>query len=74
MFTTMAGAWDLLCVLDLPNQKGTVQTAEEYKMEECLKNGKTYTAPPSKPLEQMAHESEDLTYVTKLLSGMWILS
>lgn len=69
MFTTMEGTWDLLCVLDLPNQKGTVQTAEEYKMEECLKNGKTYTAPAAKPPEQVSHEQEDLKFVTNLLSG-----
>jgi hypothetical protein len=69
MFTTMEGTWDLLCVLDLPNQRGTVQTLEEYKLEESLKTGKTYNAPPAKPAEQLSHELEDLKFVTNLLSG-----
>ena len=68
MFATMEGTWDLLCVLDLPNHKGTVQTVEEYKMEECLKNGKQFT-PTSKFPEQVSHEGLDIKFVARLLSG-----
>ena len=73
MFTTMDGTWDLLCVLDLPNGKGTVQTVEEYKMDESVKNGKPYNPPPPKPAEQTSHEQSDLKFVTKLLSGILLL-
>jgi hypothetical protein len=72
MFTTMEGTWDLLCVLDLPNKRGKVQTVEEYKMEECMKSGKNYTAPSPRPPEQTAHEVLDLRFVTNLLSGMCV--
>jgi hypothetical protein len=65
----MEGTWDLLCVLDLPNKRGTVQTVDEYKLEESLKNGKAYNAPPPKPHEELSHEQGDLQFVTKLLSG-----
>lgn len=65
----MEGTWDLLCVLDLPNRKGKVQTVEEYKMDECLKNGKTYNPPPPRPPEHSSHEQLDLKFVSKLLSG-----
>ena len=60
--------WDLLCVLDLPNKRGVVQTAEEHRVEEAAQKGKQYTPPP-RPPEELAHEAADAKFISFVLSG-----
>ncbi|CAE7491469.1 mesA [Symbiodinium microadriaticum] len=61
--------WDLLCVLDLPNKRGVVQTAEEHRAEEAAQKGKQYTPLP-RPLEDTVHESADAKFISFVLSGL----
>jgi hypothetical protein len=60
--------WDLLCVLDLPNKRGTVQTAEEHRIEEAAQKGKQYTPVPCRA-EDVLHEASDAKFFSFVLSG-----
>lgn len=55
--------------MDLPNCKGTVQTAEEHRLEEAQLKGKSYT-PAARLPEEMLHEGLDSKFITKVMSGM----
>jgi hypothetical protein len=70
MFQNRNTWWDLVCVLDLPNGKGTVQTSEEHKMEEAQAKGKSYT-PPIKQPEESQHENIDSKFIGIVLSGIF---
>lgn len=72
MFQQHDSWYDLLCILDLPNKKGTVQTAEERRAEDALQKGKQYTPPPpsSKATEESMHEGADLKFIQSVISGI----
>lgn len=69
MFQQHDNWFDLLCILDLPNKKGTVQTAEERKAEEAAQKGKPYT-PPTRSADDTSHESPDSKFIQSILSGI----
>jgi hypothetical protein len=69
MFQQHDGWYDLLCILDLPNKKGTAQSAEERRAEEAAQKGKPYT-PPSRPAEETSHEAADSRFIQSILSGI----
>jgi hypothetical protein len=69
MFQQHDNWFDLLCILDLPNKKGTVQTAEERRAEEAAQKGKPYT-PPVRSADDTSHESPDLKFIQSVLSGI----
>lgn len=69
MFQQHDNWFDLLCVLDLPNKKGSVQTAEERRAEEAAQKGKPYNPPPKSPDESL-HESVDSKFILSVLSGV----
>lgn len=74
MFQQHDSWYDLLCILDLPNKKGTVQTSEERRAEDALQKGKPYTPPPpsSKMIEESLHEQVDLKFIQCVLSGKYL--
>lgn len=55
-------------MLDLPNKRGTVQTAEEHRIEEAAQKGKPYTPVPPRP-EDILHEPSDAKFFSFMLSG-----
>jgi hypothetical protein len=69
MFQQHDNWFDLLCILDLPNKKGTVQTAEERRAEEAAQKGKPY-APPVRSPDDTSHESPDSKFIQSVLSGI----
>jgi hypothetical protein len=69
MFQQHDGWFDLLCILDLPNKKGTAQSAEERRAEEAAQKGKPYT-PPTRSADESSHEAADSKFIQSILSGI----
>lgn len=69
MFQQHDNWFDLLCILDLPNKRGTVQTSEERRAEEAAQKGKPYN-PPTKSVDETLHESADAKFILSVLSGI----
>jgi hypothetical protein len=69
MFQQHDSWFDLLCVLDIPNERGTVQSAEERRIEEAVAKGKPHTAPSSPSAEEIAADVADCKFVARVISG-----
>lgn len=68
MFQQHDNWFDLLCILDVPNERGIVKSAEECKAEESQQKGKPYNLQPTTPAE-VAIENMDSKFVARVISG-----
>lgn len=68
MFQQHDNWFDLLCILDVPNERGTVKSAEEHRAEEAQQKGKAYQAQPPNSVE-VALEMLDSKFIARVISG-----
>lgn len=81
MFQQHDSWWDLLCVLDLPNNTGHIYSAEERRSQDSSKGGAGRMTPPPNHVtkgnnkhavsyEDMPHYSVDNKFIKAVLSGI----
>lgn len=61
--------FDLLCILDVPNDKGIVKSAEEHRADEAMQKGKANPASPSNAADA-ALENMDSKFIARVICGV----